>query len=153
MTRGSDTTFPLDAASEAIEPFIGDWVTTGAHGLIPDTVLHGRTSIERLEPGGFLRITSSIDEHVGIPTGVAIVGGDGATGRYVLLHHDERGVTRVYDATVQDRVLRWWRDGPEFDQRYTLTVSPDGASMVGEGELRHPGAEWDRDLDLTYTRA
>ena len=121
--------------------------------MIPDTVLHGSTSIERLEPGGFLRIRSSIREDVGIPAGVAIVGGDGSTGRYVLLHHDERGVTRVYDAALEGRVLRWWREGPEFAQRYTLTASPDGASLTGAGELRRPGAEWEPDLDLTYTRA
>ena len=32
------TAFPLDAASQAFEPFLGAWDTTGAHGLIPGVV-------------------------------------------------------------------------------------------------------------------
>lgn len=152
MGPRSRTAFPLDAASEAFQPFLGDWDTTGAHGLIPDTVLHGRASFDRLEPGGFLRLRSSIHEDVGIPAGVAVLGGDGNSGRYVLLHHDERGVTRVYDAALEGRVLRWWRDAPDFAQRYSLAVSPDGQSMIGRGELCRDGASWDQDLDLTYTR-
>ena len=153
MADPRGTAFPLGAASEAFEPFIGEWDTTGAHGMIPDTVLHGRASIGRLEPGGFLIIRSSIREDVGIPAGVAILGGDGDSGRYALLHHDERGVTRIYDAAVEGRVLRWWRDAPDFAQRYTLTVAPDGRSMVGRGELCQDGSTWHQDLDLTYSRA
>jgi hypothetical protein len=152
MSRRSALDFPLDAASEAFEPFLGDWSTLGTHGLIPDTVLHGTASFERLEPGGFLRLRSSILEDVGIPAGVAIVGGDGSSTRYVLLHHDERGVTRIYDATLEGRTLRWWRDAPDFAQRYSLTVSRDGRSMVGKGELCRDGSTWEHDLDLTYTR-
>jgi hypothetical protein len=38
----------------ALQPFgilIGTWNTTGTHGLVPDTILHGRTSFEWLEHG------------------------------------------------------------------------------------------------------
>jgi hypothetical protein len=153
MARGSSTAFPLDAASAALEPFLGEWDTTGSHGMIPHTVLHGRASIDRLEPGGFLRFRSSIQEDVGIPAGVAILGGDGDSRRYVLLHHDERGVTRIYDAALEGRTLRWWRDAPDFAQRYSLTVASDEGSMVGTGALRLDGPTWQQDLDLTYTRA
>ena len=40
----------------ALEPFrvlIGNWNTTGTHGLVPDTILRGRTSFEWLENGAF----------------------------------------------------------------------------------------------------
>ncbi|HEY8317493.1 MAG TPA: hypothetical protein VIG76_01550 [Amnibacterium sp.] len=152
MAERRSTAFPLDPSSEAFEPFIGEWDTTGVHGMIPDTVLHGQASIDRMQPGGFLRIRSSIREDVGIPAGVAILGGDGDSGRYVLLHHDDRGVTRIYDAAIEGRVLRWWRDAPDFAQRYRLTVAADGLSMAGKGELCQDGSTWHQDLDLTYTR-
>jgi hypothetical protein len=152
MAGERSTAFPLDAASAAFEPFLGEWDTSGVHGLIPDTPLHGRTSIDRLEPGGFLRVRSSIREDVGIPRGVAVLGGDGDSGRYVLLHHDERGVTRIYDAALEGRTLRWWRDAPDFAQRYRLTVASDGRSMVGTGSLCRDGSTWEQDLDLTYAR-
>jgi hypothetical protein len=144
--------FPLDAATEAFAPFLGEWSTTGSHGLLPGVVLHGRTSIDRLEPGGFLRVRSRMAEDVGIPEGLAVVGTDGDSGRAVLLHHDERGVTRIYDAAVDGRVLRWWRDAPGFAQRYTLTAAPGGRTMTGTGELCRDGSTWEPDLDLTYTR-
>ena len=152
MTEPSFVAFPLDPTAEAFEPFLGEWETTGTHGMIPDTVLHGHATLDRIDPGGFLRVRSSIREDVGIPAGVELVGRDGDSGRTVLLHHDERGVTRIYDASLEDRVLRWWRDGAEFAQRYTLTLSPDGRTMVGRGELSYDGTTWQQDLDLTYTR-
>jgi hypothetical protein len=151
MGQRSASDFPLDAASAAFEPFLGNWDTLGTHGMIPDTVLHGTASFHRLKPGGFLRIRSSIQEDVGIPAGVAVVGSDGSSDRYVLLHHDERGVTRVYDAALEGRTLRWWRTAPDFAQRYSLEISPDGRSMVGKGELCRDGSSWEQDLDLTYT--
>jgi len=49
----------------ALEPFrvlIGNWHTTGKHGLVPDTILHGRTSFEWLEDGAFLIMRSEIDD-------------------------------------------------------------------------------------------
>jgi hypothetical protein len=49
-------------------------------------------------------------------------------------------------------VLRWWRDAPDFRQRYSLTVAPDGRSMASSGELCRDGSTWEQDLALTYTR-
>ncbi|MDH2443357.1 hypothetical protein QDR37_05300 [Amnibacterium sp. CER49] len=144
--------FPLDVGTEAFAPFLGEWLTAGSHGMLPGVALHGRASIDRLEPAGFLRMRSSIAEDVGIPEGVAVLGTDGDSGRAVLLHHDQRGVTRIYEAAVDGRVLRWWRDAPGFAQRYTLTAAPDGRTMTGAGELCRDGSTWERDLDLVYTR-
>ena len=49
----------------ALKPFsvlIGNWNTIGTHLLIPDTILHGRTSFEWLEGGAFLMMRSEIDD-------------------------------------------------------------------------------------------
>jgi hypothetical protein len=53
---------------------------------------------------------------------------------------------------VQGSVLRWWRDGPEFSQRYTFTFSDDGDTITSQGEMSKDGVEWEPDLNLTYTR-
>src|SRR5687767_9297813 len=76
----------------ALEPFrvlVGNWETTGTHLLIPDTVLHGRTSFEWLEGGAFLVMRSEIDEP-GVPSGIAIFGSDDASNEYFMLYFDER---------------------------------------------------------------
>lgn len=130
---------------------IGEWDTVGAHPLIPDTTLHGRTSFEWLEGGAFLIMHSEIDEP-GIPTGIAIFGSDDASEAYFMLYFDERGVSRKYSATLDNNVFKWWRDAPGFSQRFTGTIVDGGNTMIGKGELSKDGSSWEKDLELTYTR-
>jgi hypothetical protein len=144
--------FPMNAAAEALAPLIGVWDSVGTHGLIPDTTLHGRTSFEWLEPGGLVRLRSSIQEDVGIPAGTAVIGSDDESGTYSMVYYDERGVSRIYAFAVRDDGFRWWRDSPTLAQRYTLTIADGGRTLIGKGELSQGGAAWHKDLDLTYTR-
>jgi hypothetical protein len=112
----------------ALEPFsvlIGNWNTTGTHALIPDTVLHGRTSFEWLEGGAYLLMRSEIDEP-DIPSGIAIIGSDDVAKEYFMLYFDERGVSRKYEVTLRGNVWKWWRNAPGFSQRYEGTIADDG---------------------------
>ena len=138
----------------ALKPFsvlIGNWNTTGTHLLIPDTILHGRTSFEWLEGGAFLMMRSEIDEP-GIPSGIAIFGSDDSTQEYYMLYFDERGISRRYEVTLQDNIWKWWRNTPGFSQLYTGTIVDDGNTIIGKGELSKDGLSWEKDLDLTYKR-
>jgi hypothetical protein len=138
----------------ALEPFrvlIGSWNTTGTHALIPDTILHGRTSFEWLENGAFLLMRSEIDEP-GIPSGIAVFGSDDATGEFFMLYFDERGVSRKYEVSLHDNIWKWWRNAPGFSQRYEGTILDGGNTIIGKGELSRDGSTWEKDLDLTYTR-
>src|SRR3982751_5176261 len=104
----------------ALEPFsvlIGSWSTTGTHGLVPDTILHGHTSFEWLENGAFLLMRSAIDDPR-FPAGIAIFASDDTEGTYYMLTFDERGVSRKYEMTLIDNVWKWWRIAPGFFQRY-----------------------------------
>jgi hypothetical protein len=152
VTQQADASFPLNGPSLALEPLLGVWNTEGVHGLIPDTVLHGRTSFERMQPGGLVRMHSRIHEDVGIPEGVAVFGSDDAVGTFAMVYYDARGVSRIQNVSVEGNVLTWWRDAPGFAQRYSLTLADDGRTMVGKGELCRDGSTWEQDLDLTYTR-
>jgi hypothetical protein len=138
----------------ALEPFavlVGKWKTVGTHLLVPGTTFHGHTSFEWFERGSFLVMHSEIDEPE-IPSGVAIFGSDDATGEFFMLYFDERGVSRKYDVTLRDNVLKWWRNTPEFSQRLSASIVDDGRTIIGKGEMRREGASWEKDLDLTYTR-
>jgi hypothetical protein len=138
-------------ALQPLAVLVGDWSTVGSHPLIPDTTLHGRSSFEWLEGGAFLIMHSEIDEP-GIPSAIAIFGGDDSTGEISMLYFDERGVSRRYEVAMDGNVLRWWRNAPGFSQRFTCTLSGDGRTIVGTGELSRDGISWEPDLDLTYTR-
>ncbi len=138
----------------ALQPFgvlIGTWTTTGTHGLVPDTVLHGHTSFEWLENGAFLLMRSEIDDPR-FPTGIAMFASDDAEGEYYMLTFDERGVSRKYEMTLGDNVWKWWRNAPGFFQRYEGRIVDGGNRIIGKGELSKDGVFWEKDLDLTYTR-
>ncbi len=69
-----------------------------------------------------------------------------------MLYFDERKISRMYEVIFQKNVLKWWRNTPEFSQRYTWTFAVDGNTIIGKGELSKDGTTWEQDLDLTYTR-
>ncbi len=69
-----------------------------------------------------------------------------------MMYFDERKVTRKYEVSLQDNVLKWWRNAPGFSQRYTWTITDNGNKIIGKGELSKDGKAWEKDLDLTYTR-
>ncbi len=138
----------------ALQPFsilIGNWNTTGTHGFLPDTILHGRASFEWLEGGAYLLIRSEIDDPR-FPKGISIIGSDDAQGEYYMLTFDERGVSRKYEVTLHDNLWKWWRNAPGFSQRYEGTIVDGGNTIIGKGELSKDGVTWQKDLDLTYTR-
>ena len=139
----------------ALEPFgvlVGTWNTVGTHPLTPGTTYHGRTTFEWLAGGAFLLMRSQIDEPQ-IPSGIAIFGTDDTTGECTMLYFDERDVSRKYEASFRDNVLRTWRNAPGFSQRMTLTISADGRTIAGSGEFSRDDAPWEPDLALTYTRS
>jgi hypothetical protein len=152
MEKQTLPTLPSNEALQAFNAIIGNWDTMGSHGMIPHTVLHGRTSFDLDETGGFIRMNSNIQEEVGIPAGIAIIASDDESGTYLMSYYDVRGVSRIYNVSMQGNVMKWWRDAPSFSQRYSLTVSEDQQTMVGKGEICKDGLAWEKDLDLTYRK-
>ncbi|MGC4043356.1 MAG: hypothetical protein QM758_06095 [Armatimonas sp.] len=139
-------------ALQSLSVLIGEWATVGTHFLIPGTTFHGRTVFDWIEGGAFLRMRSEIEE-AGIPSGITIFGTDDVLGQLFLLYFDERGVSRRYDASFEGNILKWWRNAPGLSQRYSHTLSDDGRTLLGKGEMSEDGTTWQRDLDLTYQRA
>lgn len=138
----------------ALQPFrilIGNWTSTGTHGLLPDTILHGHASFEWLEGGAFLLMRSEIDDPR-FPSTVTIIASDDSEGEYYMLTFDERGVSRKYEVTLQDNLWKWWRNAPGFFQRYEGAIVDGGNKIIARGELSKDGLSWEKDLDLTYQR-
>jgi hypothetical protein len=138
----------------ALKPFsvlIGNWKTTGTHGQLPDTTLHGHTSFEWLEHGAFLLMRSTVDDPR-VPRTIAIIGSDDAEAECYMLTFDERGVSRKYEVSLANNRWKWWRNAQGFQQRYEALIQEDGNTMIGRGELSKDGVSWEKDLDLTYQR-
>lgn len=138
-------------ALKAFDALIGEWKTASTHPAVPNKVLAGTSSFEWIEGGAFLRWYLEVDEK-GFPAGMAILGSDDATGEYFMLFFDERKVSRKYEVSVNDNVLKWWRNVPGFSQRYSWTITDNGNTIIGKGELCEDGVTWGKDLDQLFTR-
>ncbi len=137
---------------EAFRVLVGTWDTVGTHPLVPGVTLHGRVSFEWIEGGAFLLQRSEILDDARFPNGIAIFGHDDAQEGCTMVYFDERGVSRIIQTTLKDNVWKTWRNAPGFSQRSTATISADGNTIVGVGELSRDGVHWEGDLSLTYTR-
>jgi hypothetical protein len=151
MTTSSHEAAIPNPALDPLKILIGEWKTRGTHPMLPGEVLHGHASFSWIEGGAFLITRSKIDKE-GFPAGIAIMGTDDATGEYFMLYFDERKVSRKYEVSFRDNVLKWWRNVPDFSQRYTWTFTDNGNTIIGKGELCKDGKTWEKDLDLTYSR-
>jgi hypothetical protein len=67
------------------------------------------------------------------PKRVAIFGSHNSKGETYMLTFDTRGVSRKYNLSIDSKEWKWWRDDPEFPQRFTVTISADGLSMISKG--------------------
>ncbi|HEV8506808.1 MAG TPA: hypothetical protein VGQ53_15465 [Chitinophagaceae bacterium] len=150
MKISSEAALP-NPALDSFSVLIGEWETAGTHPKLPGIILRGHTSFNWIEGGAFLVMYSSFTGGK-IPTSIAIYGSDNSKGEYFMLYFDDRTVSRKCDVAFQDNVLKWWRDAPEFSQRYSFTFTDNGNTMIGKGEMSTDGKSWEQDLDVTYTR-
>jgi hypothetical protein len=137
----------------ALEPFdalIGTWATEATHPQV-DAVVPGSITFEWLEGGHFL-VQRSRNEHELFPDAICVIGASEAGDGLVMEYFDSRGVRRTYGASLDDGVLRIWRDDPAFAQRFTATLGHDffeGLWQLAEA----PGTAWQDDLKVTYRRS
>ena len=85
-----------------------------------------------------------------IPAGIAIFGSDDTKGEFFMIYFDERKISRKYDVSFKNNVLKWTRNAPEFSQRCTFTITAD--KIVSKGEISENGVTWEHDLSQTFTR-
>lgn len=131
-------------------PLVGQWDTVGTHPLFASPV-RGHSSFEWLEGEALLRWHSTF-ERPGPPHAISVIGGDDSLETYHMLYSDERGVSRIYETSLEDGVWKFWRNAPGFSQRFTAAFSDDGNTITGHGELSRDGSNWEPDLDVTYTK-
>jgi hypothetical protein len=141
MTRRDPALDPFDA-------LIGTWATEATHPLF-DAVVPGSTTFEWFEGGHWL-VQRSSNDHDTFPDAISVIGAP-ETGEGLLMEYfDSRGVRRTYGISLDDGVLRIWRDDPAFAQRYAATLAPD--AFHGIWQLARTPGDWKDDLEVTYRR-
>jgi hypothetical protein len=137
-----------DPRLEPFEALIGTWATEAKHRLM-DEVVQGSTSYEWLEGGHFI-VQRSHSDHELFPDGISVIGAPEDGDGLVMEYFDSRGVRRTYGVSLEDGVLRIWREQPGFDQRFRATLAPD--VFDGVFELAETPGEWLQDMRVTYRR-
>ena len=140
------------AAMERLAPLLGEWSLEASFDPAP-----GRVLFEWALDGQFLLERSEIP-HPAAPDGLMLIGYDHSSGAYTQHYFDSRGVARVYAMTFGDGLWTLSRESAdfmplEFSQRYAGRFSDDGDRIEGRWDISHDGSTWERDFDLTYTRA
>ena len=138
-----------DPRLEPFEALIGTWTTEATHPLYEGGVVTGRVTFEWLEGGHYL-IQRSQNDHELFPDAICVIGLPEEGDDLLVEYFDSRGVRRTYNASLEDGVLRWWRDAPGFDQRATGRLGPD--EWVFQTELAEKPGEWKDDLRAVYRR-
>jgi len=135
----------------ALEPFdllIGTWTTQASHPQF-DELVAGSTSFEWLEGSRFL-VWRSRTDHELFPDAISISGTPEGGGGLLTEYFDSRGVRRTYGVSLEDGVLRMWREQPGFDQRFSATVGPE--AFEGQWQIARTPGDWRADLKVSYRR-
>lgn len=147
MTQLSSIGTPALITNRALAPLsflIGEWSTRGTHPAAPGATLPGRALFAPHEGGAFLIMHTDMEDPR-FPSGVAIIGSDGESGRLVMSYFDQRGVSRLFEVNAGDQTMTWRRDDPKLAQ--TCTISADGGDrLVSKGRMSQDGGAWSDDL-------
>lgn len=134
-----------------LEPFdalIGTWATDATHPML-DAVVPGTTTFEWLEGGRFL-VQRTRNDHEQFPDAISVIGPPESGEGLVMDYFDSRGVRRTYRVSLDEGVLRIWRDDPEFAPRFSAEVGAD--RFEGLWQLARTPGDWQDDLKVTYRR-
>ena len=137
-----------DPALQSFATLVGTWATQGTHPQF-DGVVTGSVTFEWLEGERFL-IQHVHTEADAFPDSISVIGAPEAGDGLVMEYFDSRGVRRTYNVSLEDGVLRIWRENPEFAQRFAATLGDD--RFEGQWQLARSPGEWRDDLKLTYSR-
>src|SRR5262245_48270064 len=154
MSSNQDSQQPSNPALERLSVFIGKWnteITSMSFHPDPSAVAHGHTSFEWLEGGAFLTQQSAVPDSE-FPRATAVIGPDDKAETYCMLYFDSRGVSRIYQMSLNGDTWKLWRDFPGFSQRFIGTFSNDRTIITAHWETSSDGANWEHDFDITYTK-
>lgn len=135
----------------AVAPFgalIGSWATEASHPQFDGVVL-GSTTYEWLAGRHFI-IVRSQNDHDLFPDAISVIGPPETGDGLVMEYFDSRGVRRTYGVSLDNGVLRIWREHPTFAQRFSATLGHD--SFEGQWQLARTPADWQDDLKVSYRR-
>ena len=142
-------------ALERLNRLVGTWkIEITAMSFHPDplAVARGQASFSWLEAGAFLLQKTEVTNS-DFPRGTSIIGADDSAGTYTMLYFDSRGVSRIYQMSLEGDTLKLWRDFPGFSQRFIGTFGDLDNRITARWEKSSDGSNWEHDFDITYMKS
>jgi hypothetical protein len=140
-----------NAAVKRLEKLVGKWDMKITLPTNPPMEVAAWGTFELLEGGAFLAYRAEADRS-DFPKNRSIIGSDETLDRYTMLYYDSRGVSRIYQMSLDDEAWKLWRDDPDFPQRFIGKFGDDGNTITGAWEKSTDGLHWELDFNLTYRR-
>jgi hypothetical protein len=144
----------VNPALADLDVLLGEWdmvISNASFLAAPDETVTGWAEVVPVETGNLVAMRQMVDP-AGPPMASWVIGRDSARPGYVVLYTDSRGVSRIYEMTLEGDSWKLWRNDPDFSQRFEATVNGDRSSIAGRWEKCHAAAAWEHDFDVTYSR-
>ena len=141
----------MNPALKNLEIFVGKWdIELSNADFLPDknAKAHISASFEWVEDGAYLLACQGPRK---APQARWLVGRDDATGQYKVLYFDSRGVSRVYEMSLKNKVWKMWRDAPDLPQLFR-GVFKNRDTIIAEWKTAKDGKRLKHDFDMKYTR-
>lgn len=137
-----------DPVLSPFEALVGSWATAASHPLV-DAVVPGRVTFAWWAGGQFL-VQRSHHEHELLPDSLGVIGAPETTDGLVMEYFDSRGVRRIYRISLNDGVLRIWREHATFAQRFSAALADH--TFIGRWQVARTPDDWQDDVTVTYRR-
>jgi len=135
---------PANPALDNLGRLVGKWEVELAFPSDPSNKMHAQVAFDWLEGGAF------VIEH--FATSTWIIGPDDSNETCSVLYHDERGVSRIYQMSLDHATWKLWRNSATFSQRFEGKFSDDENTITARWEKSFDGSTWKHDFDLTYSK-
>lgn len=135
---------------EGLDVLVGDWDLTLTDAWFLESMdvrQHGQAVVRWLGDA-FLELTAEIEgEHAWH----FVFGRSDATDRSIVLYHDPRPASRIFELVQEDGAWVLHREDPDMHQRFVLRVLDD--RIEGRTDASDDGGRtWRKDFDLIFDR-
>lgn len=145
-----------EEALKRLEFLIGKWEVEVIPPQIQTNSFFGQTTFDWMEKEKFI-VQRTLMNQPEFPSSTIIYDYDFYTGEYLQHYFDSRGVTRLYNMSLEDAVWKLWRDTSdfsplEFSQRFFGEINESRNTIYSYWEKSDDGLNWDHDFELVYRK-
>ena len=137
-----------------LDGYVGQWTVTLTDAWFLDSrevTVHGAATFA-WQDEGLLRFHWTMEDEEGSWT-VYVIGYSEPQDRFTALTYDYRGVSRIFEMTVDGTSWTMLREDPDFHQRVTWRLDGPDRILAQPFASEDEGATWRKDFDLILERA